>query len=215
MPEQCECAQLDWSNVDLTSEHHPDCERQQLMAKLNELDFDDQPKRRTLADAIEKAKPGDTIVVVGDQVMGPIDSTPQDGPSPFYREWIAKTFANEPSGISEDELKANPLICYSPGKPVEVPEHYTPRQIVPALQIPPRTIEELIAAMESMFEVGESTDCSTAVTGEPYLKVEVGYVVTMEAPVYDLMFYRSKSFSDIWKMVTDLRNKSGDGAVLY
>jgi len=79
----------------------------------------------------------------------------------------------------------------------------TPREIVAhdniAPQIPPRTIDELIAAMESMFEVSEPTDCSLSVTGEPYItlccggvKLEgerMGVYCTDEQKAIDL-FYR-------------------------
>lgn len=177
MPEQCECAQLDWSEViaeatrrgEPTPEHHPDCWR----------------KDGPLAQAIEKdLRDTSRVVLDYDQWVGVEGSGHVIGADPGEAFHSTGNPRFDPTAL-EDELKANPLIYFDPEKLCVLPERLTPGQIMPPPDyltdntkwgLPPRTIEELTAAMEGMFEVGEPTDCGTAVTGEEYISLTSGGV---------------------------------------
>jgi hypothetical protein len=145
MPEQCPCAQLDWSNVDQTAEHHPDCREMKFgwrggvdmardIGQMSEVVFfDDSKIRKELKNYDFNRRPGEIIAFIS-----------------------------------------------------------TAPQI-------PRTIDELIAAMELPFGVGEPTNGSLSVTGEPYVALccggikregeRIGVYCTYEAKAVEF-FYR-------------------------
>ena len=79
----------------------------------------------------------------------------------------------------------------------------------------PRTIEELTAAMESMFEVGESTDYSTAVTGELYRQYGIGFTVGMSDPVHKYLSSKKGAIAAMWNTAVELSEQARPGAVLY
>ena len=62
------------------------------------------------------------------------------------------------------------------------------RQVAFLSPLIPRTIEELTAAMEARFEVGEPTSSETAVIGEDYIRLTSGGVLnsSQDLPVWCL-----------------------------
>lgn len=83
------------------------------------------------------------------------------------------------------------------------------------IQLPPRTIDELVAAMESMFEVGEPGESGIAATGEPFQKYGIGYRICLDAPVRDHIKLKLSAIKGCWNTARELREKHGAGAVLY
>ncbi|MGA9767929.1 MAG: hypothetical protein WBV94_02745 [Blastocatellia bacterium] len=189
MPEQCECAQLDWSNVDLTSEHHPECKRVESAVYMSGVHSFD-------------STPGKTVV---DFSWRKNDSSRDDLLKAFEQDLAAQKLM----------LKPPAPIYYDPSMRIQMPERLIPGQIIPALQIPPRTIEELIAAMESLFEVGESTDHSQAVTSEPYKKYGIGFLLSLNAPVHRYVDLKQNSIKAMWNTALELRELASPAAVLY
>lgn len=194
-PEQCECAQLDWSEViaearrrgEPTPEHHPDCKRQYSIG----------------VDVAEGEDRG-FVSIQNQNLRDEILSNFEEAISKGYVYWM------HGSHMLGDPRPNTPPVLPVPSALAEVA-----RQIVTPHQIPPRTVEELIAFAESLFPVGQSGDSAFSITGEPFKKFGLGFFVADNATVAEYMKLRDQLFVSVINTFEDFKARSSCNAVLY